>query len=89
LVEADPETRARIRLIGAYADDEYPENTLDCAIKFPVLLIAGETDAHIRRKPWRIDDHINYLMIRYDPDKVTPLRSEVQSKDYLSKPAPR
>jgi mannose-6-phosphate isomerase-like protein (cupin superfamily) len=37
----------------------------------------------------QIDDHINYLMIRYDPDKVTPLRSEAQSKDYLSKPAPR
>jgi mannose-6-phosphate isomerase-like protein (cupin superfamily) len=37
----------------------------------------------------RIDDHINYLMIRYDPDKVTPLRSEAQSKEYLSKPAPR
>ena len=37
----------------------------------------------------KIDDHINYLMIRFDPDKVTPLRSEVQSKEYLSKPAPR
>jgi mannose-6-phosphate isomerase-like protein (cupin superfamily) len=37
----------------------------------------------------KIDDHINYLMIRYDPDKLTPLRSEAQSKDYLSKPAPR
>jgi len=37
----------------------------------------------------KIDDHINYLMIRFDPDKVTPLRGEAQSKDYLSKPAPR
>src|SRR5262245_38721577 len=37
----------------------------------------------------RIDDHINYLMIRFDPDKVTPLRSEAQSKEYLSKPAPK
>jgi mannose-6-phosphate isomerase-like protein (cupin superfamily) len=37
----------------------------------------------------RIDDHINYLMIRFDPDKVTPLKSEAQSKAYLSKPAPR
>ena len=32
-----------------------------------------------------VDDHINYLMIRIDPDKVTPLRSEAQSKAYLSK----
>ncbi len=37
----------------------------------------------------RIEDHINYLMIRIDPDKVTPLKSESQSKEYLSKPAPR
>ena len=37
----------------------------------------------------KIDDHIDYLMIRIDPDKVTPLKSEVQSKEYLSKPAPR
>jgi mannose-6-phosphate isomerase-like protein (cupin superfamily) len=37
----------------------------------------------------KIDDHIDYLMIRIDPDKVTPLKSEAQSKDYLSKPATR
>lgn len=35
----------------------------------------------------RIDDHINYLMVRIDPDKVTPLKNEAQSKEYLSKPA--
>ena len=35
----------------------------------------------------RIDDHIDYLMVRIDPDKVTPLKSEAQSQDYLSKPA--
>ena len=33
----------------------------------------------------KIADHINYLMIRIDPDKVTPLRNETQSKQYLSK----
>jgi mannose-6-phosphate isomerase-like protein (cupin superfamily) len=33
----------------------------------------------------KIDDHINYLMVRIDADKVTPLRSEAQSKAYLSK----
>ena len=31
----------------------------------------------------RIDDHIDYLMIRVDPDKVTPLRGERESRDYL------
>jgi mannose-6-phosphate isomerase-like protein (cupin superfamily) len=35
----------------------------------------------------RIDDHIDYLMVRIDPDKVTPLKSEEQSKAYLSRSA--
>lgn len=33
----------------------------------------------------KIDDHITYLMIRIDPDKVTPLRDEAASKAYLEK----
>jgi mannose-6-phosphate isomerase-like protein (cupin superfamily) len=37
----------------------------------------------------KIEDHIDYLMIRIDPDKVTPLKSEAQSIEYLSKPAAR
>ena len=28
----------------------------------------------------RIDDHIRYLMVRVDPDKVTPLKDEAASK---------
>lgn len=36
----------------------------------------------------KIDDHISYFMVRIDPDKVAPLKSEAQSKEYLSKPAP-
>jgi len=36
----------------------------------------------------RIDDHISYLMIRMDPDKVTPLKDEAASKAYLAA-APR
>ena len=35
----------------------------------------------------KIDDHVSYLMVRIDPDKVTPLKGEAQSRDYLSKPA--
>src|SRR5436190_5556943 len=34
----------------------------------------------------KIDDHIDYLMVRIDPDKVTPLRDEAASKAYLAKP---
>ena len=37
----------------------------------------------------RIEDHIDYIMVRIDPDKVTPLKSEAQSQEYLSKPARR
>ena len=36
-----------------------------------------------------IDDHINYLMVRIDPDKVTPLRDQAASTAYLSRPAPK
>jgi mannose-6-phosphate isomerase-like protein (cupin superfamily) len=36
----------------------------------------------------KIDDHIDYLMIRIDPDKLTPLRDEAASKAYLSKRSP-
>jgi mannose-6-phosphate isomerase-like protein (cupin superfamily) len=32
----------------------------------------------------RIDDHISYIMIRIDPDKVVPLKDEAASKAYLS-----
>jgi mannose-6-phosphate isomerase-like protein (cupin superfamily) len=37
----------------------------------------------------KIDDHITYLMVRIDPDKVTPLRDEAASKAYLAKPHQR
>jgi mannose-6-phosphate isomerase-like protein (cupin superfamily) len=37
----------------------------------------------------KIEEPLNYLMVRIDPDKVTPLRDETKSKDYLSKPAPK
>ena len=31
----------------------------------------------------RIDDHITYLMVRIDPDEVTPLKGEAASREYL------
>lgn len=34
----------------------------------------------------RIDDHITYLMIRMDPDKVTPVKDEAASRAYLAGP---
>jgi mannose-6-phosphate isomerase-like protein (cupin superfamily) len=35
----------------------------------------------------KIDDHIDYLMVRIDPDKVTPLKDEAASKKYLAAPS--
>jgi mannose-6-phosphate isomerase-like protein (cupin superfamily) len=35
----------------------------------------------------KIDDHITYLMIRIDPDKVTPVKDEAASRAYLQRPA--
>ena len=32
----------------------------------------------------RIDDHISYLMVRVDPDKVVPLMDEAPSRAYLA-----
>jgi hypothetical protein len=36
----------------------------------------------------KIDDHITYLMIRVDPDKVTPLKDEAASKADLATKKP-
>jgi mannose-6-phosphate isomerase-like protein (cupin superfamily) len=36
-----------------------------------------------------IDDHIIYLMVRIDPDKVVPLKDEAASKAYLASPVRR
>ena len=37
----------------------------------------------------KIDDHIVYLMVRIDPDKVTPAKTEADSKQYLATPPRR
>ena len=37
----------------------------------------------------KIDDHITYLMIRVDPDKVVPLMSEADSRAYLEANRPQ
>jgi mannose-6-phosphate isomerase-like protein (cupin superfamily) len=36
----------------------------------------------------KIDDHITYIMVRIDPDKVTPLKDETASQVYLRTPRP-
>jgi mannose-6-phosphate isomerase-like protein (cupin superfamily) len=36
----------------------------------------------------KIDDHITYLMVRVDPDKVVPLMNEADSRRYLDESTP-
>ena len=31
----------------------------------------------------KIDDHVSYIMVRIDPDKVTPVMDEAASKKWL------
>ena len=61
------------------------------AIKNPVTheLKAGDViviPAGVGHWFTRIDDHITYLMVRIDPDKVVPLKSEAESKADLAGP---
>src|SRR5262249_16499025 len=35
----------------------------------------------------KIDDHITYIMVRIDPDKVTPTKDEAASQAYLKEPS--
>ncbi len=37
----------------------------------------------------KIDDHISYMMVRIDPDKLLPLKDEAASQTYLRSPARR
>jgi hypothetical protein len=34
----------------------------------------------------KIDDHIRYVMVRLDPDKILPTKNEAQSLKYLASP---
>jgi mannose-6-phosphate isomerase-like protein (cupin superfamily) len=37
----------------------------------------------------KIDDHLTYLMVRVDPDKMTPLKDEAASRADLAGPPPK
>jgi quercetin dioxygenase-like cupin family protein len=56
-------------------------NGIEYNIKAGDVVVIPAGPGHWFRK---IDDHINYLMVRFDPDKVTPLKNAEQSEQYLS-----
>jgi quercetin dioxygenase-like cupin family protein len=37
----------------------------------------------------KVDDHLRYIMIRVDPDKVTPVKDEAASKQDLGSTTPK
>ena len=79
-----PATQETVRLFNGPGNNASSiRNGIEHQIKAgDVVMIPAGTGHQFRR----IDDHINYLMVRIDPDKVTPLKSEADSKVYLSTP---
>ena len=82
LAETDKAIGLIDRFAGCFHDRRNPLYTVHQLKAGDVVVIPAGTGHWFTK----IDDHINYLMVRIDPDKVTPLRDEDKSKDYLSKP---
>ena len=77
--------RTVIEYNGPGNNGESVRNGLTLQLKAGDMVVIPAGTGHWFTK---IDDHISYFMVRIDPDKVAPLKSEAQSKEYLSKPAP-
>jgi len=79
---ADSET---VRLFNGPGNNSASiRNGVSYQIKAGDVVVIPAGTGHLFTK---IDDHISYLMVRVDPDKVTPLKDEAASRAYLQKPA--
>jgi mannose-6-phosphate isomerase-like protein (cupin superfamily) len=81
-VERRPSTNNNVRnLNGPGANRTSVRNGVTHTLKPGDVIIIPAGVGH-----WftRIDDHIRYLMVRVDPDKVTPLKDEAASKADLA-----
>jgi mannose-6-phosphate isomerase-like protein (cupin superfamily) len=72
--------RAVLRLNGPGADAADLRNPAEHELNAGDVLVIPAGTGHQFTK---IDDHITYLMIRVDPDKVVPLMNEADSRAYL------
>jgi len=75
-----PDDRAVQRLNGPGADAADLRNPAEHELNAGDVLVIPAGTGH---QFTRIDDHITYLMIRVDPDKVVPLMNEADSRVYL------
>ena len=82
--ERRPATNVNVRLLnGPGHNAKSIRNGVSYELKAGDVVIIPAGTGHWFTK---IDDHITYLMIRIDPDKVTPLKDEAASKADLAKP---
>jgi mannose-6-phosphate isomerase-like protein (cupin superfamily) len=81
--KARPLTNENVRLLnGPGGDGTSIRNGVEHHLKAGDVIIIPAGVGH-----WftNIDDHIKYLMVRIDPDKVTPLKDEAASQADLKK----
>jgi mannose-6-phosphate isomerase-like protein (cupin superfamily) len=77
-----PATNENVRLLnGPGSNADSIRNGVTHQLKAGDAIIIPAGTGHWFTK---IDDHITYLMIRVDPEKVVPLKDEAASKAYLS-----
>ena len=85
--ERRPATNTNVRLLnGPGHNAKSIRNGVTHHLKAGDVLVIPAGTGH-----WftRIDDHITYLMIRVDPDKMTPLKDEAASKADLAGKKPQ
>jgi mannose-6-phosphate isomerase-like protein (cupin superfamily) len=75
-----PDDRAVRLLNGPGANGTAMRNPAEHELEAGDVLVIPAGTGHQFTK---IDDHITYLMIRVDPDKVVPLMNEADSRAYL------
>jgi mannose-6-phosphate isomerase-like protein (cupin superfamily) len=77
-----PATNENVRLLnGPGANAAGIRNGVTHQLKAGDAIIIPAGTGHLFTK---IDDHISYIMIRIDPDKVVPWKDEAASKAYLA-----
>lgn len=75
-----PDDRAVLSLNGPGANGTDIRNAAEHELKAGDVLVIPAGTGHQFTK---IDDHITYLMVRIDPDKIVPLMDEAASHAYL------